>query len=156
MEKLKDANTNDTLSASVLLLVSILICIGSLYSLPYGAFKLPGPGFLPFWSGLLLGLMSLGLLVRSISRSRRSIGNLFSGGLRKPLFIFCSLLAYSLLFQTLGYVLCNFLFTASTVLLLERRRFVAFMTGSITAFASYLVFDIFLRIPLPKGVFSVF
>ena len=54
----------------VLLVLSLLICSASLSTLSYGHYHLPGPGFLPFWSGVLLGLLSLGLLFKSILQSK--------------------------------------------------------------------------------------
>ena len=54
----------DQWSGLFLLLVAVLICWGSL-RMPYGSLHNPGPGFYPFWLGILLAGMSLGLIVEA-------------------------------------------------------------------------------------------
>lgn len=78
MRKLEGINWRDCMSALVLLALSLLICFGSLYTLSYGHYYLPGSGFLPFWSGLLLGLMSLGVLGQINPAEEGKGGDFFS------------------------------------------------------------------------------
>jgi hypothetical protein len=46
-----------------------------------GTFHSPGPGFLPFWSGVALGAFSIILIVESIleKKAERKITNLWKG-----------------------------------------------------------------------------
>lgn len=157
MRKLEGINWRDCMSALVLLALSLLICFGSLYTLSYGHYYLPGSGFLPFWSGLLLGLMSLGLLAKSILQRKGKEEIFFLGNLNKPLYTLLTLIAYGLLFGILGHFLCNFLFMLFMLLMLERKKwFVAFGGGLVTALTFYLVFSVWLKLPLPRGIFVVF
>lgn len=61
----------DQWSGLFLLLLSALICWGA-YDLPYGKVRDPGPGFLPWWLGMILGMMSLALLLKSIWQEEKA------------------------------------------------------------------------------------
>jgi len=118
MEMREPINWKDGVSALVLLAPSLFICLGSLDNLSYGSYHRPGPGFLPFWKGLLIGLMSLGLLFKSIwPGGEAGGGKLFQGSFRKPLYALLALVAYGLLFDLLGYFICNLLFMIFMILL---------------------------------------
>jgi hypothetical protein len=149
----KDINRKDATSALVLLALSLFICFGSLYTLAYGNYHRPGPAFLPFWTGVLIGLMSLGLLVKSIWLDGGPGKKFFQGSFRKPLFVLLALIAYGLLLVILGYFICNFLFMTFMILLMEKKKwYVALGSGLITALAFYVVFSVWLQVPLPRGV----
>lgn len=153
MGRAKGINWQDGISALVLLALSFFICFGSLASLAYGSYHRPGPGFLPFWAGVLIGLMSLALLVKSIWLDAGSGRKFFQGSFRKPLFALLALIAYGLLFFILGYFICNFLLMIFMILLMEKKKwYVALGSGLITALAFYVVFSIWLQVPLPRGV----
>ena len=153
MKNAAGINWKDGMSALVLLALALSICIGSLATLSYGNYSRPGPGFLPFWTGVLIGLMSLGLLVKSIWQGGGSGGKFFQGSFRKPLFALLALIVYGLLFVILGYFICNFLFMIFMILLMEKKRwYVALGSGLITALAIYVVFSVWLQVPLPRGL----
>ncbi len=153
MRNLEGIDWRDTVSALVLLALSLLICSASLSTLSYGHYHLPGPGFLPFWTGLLIGLMSLGLLVKSIWQGGGVGGKFFQGSFRKPLYALLALIAYGLLFVILGYLICNLLFMIFMILLMEKKKwYVAVGSGLITALAFYGVFSVWLQVPLPRGI----
>ena len=152
MGRAKGFNAKDGISALVLLVLSVLICFGTLANLSYGNYHRPGPGFLPFWTGVLIGLMSLGLLVKSIWQGGGLGGKFFQRSFRKPLFALLALIAYGLLFVILGYFICNFLFMIFIILLMEKKKwYVALGSGLITALAFYVVFSVWLQVPLPRG-----
>jgi len=146
-------NWEDGISALVLLALALLICFGSFSTLAYGNYHRPGPGFLPFWTGVLIGLMSLGLLVKSIWLDGGPGRKSFQGSFRKPLFALLVLTAYGLLLVILGYLICNFLLMVFMILLMEKKKwYVALGSGLITALAFYVVFSVWLQVPLPRGV----
>jgi hypothetical protein len=91
--------------------------VGAFFSLyactiEIGAWNEPGPGFLPFWAGITLALMSTALLVKNWDRK----------GPVRPSFLpeavswkrvsatFIALIAYNLVFDVLGFTLTTFLF----------------------------------------------
>src|SRR3990172_6808997 len=41
------------------------------FSLGLGSVQRPGPGFFPFWGGVVLGLLSLPLLIRALGAAER-------------------------------------------------------------------------------------
>jgi putative tricarboxylic transport membrane protein len=55
----------DRVSATLLLLFSVLV-IFEARALPYWTANAPGPGFVPFWLGVMLAGASVALLVRTI------------------------------------------------------------------------------------------
>ena len=152
MGRAKGINWKDATSALVLLALSVFICFGSLSTLAYGNYHRPGPAFLPFWTGVLIGLMSLGLLVKSIWLNGGPGGKFFQGSFRKPLFALLALIAYSLLLLIVGHFICNFLLMTFMILLIEKKKwYMALGSGLITALAFYVVFNIWLQVPLPRG-----
>ncbi len=54
----------DQWSGLALLILGALIGLGSA-RLPYGNVHNPGPGFLPLWLGVILGVMALALLLKA-------------------------------------------------------------------------------------------
>ncbi len=145
----------DSVSAVVLLILALAICIGSTATLPYGSYHRPGPAFLPFWTGILIGGMSLALLVQSLlQKPARSPQKGASTNLKKPAYALLALILYGTLFGTLGYFVCNFLFMAFMVLLLDKKKwYLALGIGVVTAVVFYLIFGVWLQVPLPRGIF---
>src|SRR5271157_5879786 len=156
MVKPRGVNWKDGMSALVLLSLSLLICIASLSTLSLGHYYHPGPGFLPFWSGVLLGAMSLGLLVKSILQGNGSLGKFLWRGLYKPICALLALIIYGLLFETVGYFICNFLLMVFMIKILERKKWpLAVGAAFLTALSFYLVFSIWLKLLLPRGILGL-
>jgi len=152
-----EINRKDALSALFLLAFSIFICFTSLSTLSYGHFHLPGPAFLPFWSGVLMGAMSLGLLVKSIMQAKEAVQISFRGWSGKPLYILLALIAYGLLFGIIGSFFCNLFFMIGMILLFKGKRwFLAIGGGLVTALGFHLVFSFWLNVPLPRGILGIF
>jgi putative tricarboxylic transport membrane protein len=157
MRKSGGINWKDGTSALVLLALSLVMCSTSLFTLSYGHYYLPGPAFLPFWSGLLLGLMALVLLIKTIWKGQGARGDFLAGKLNKPLFTLLALITYGLLFDILGYLLCSFLFMVFMLLMLKRGKWLfAVGGGFITALSFYLIFSLWLKVTLPTGIFTIF
>ncbi len=143
----------DGVSALVLLIIALAICFGSMATLSYGTYHSPGPAFLPFWTGILIGAMALALLVQSIFQKTRLPQKLSSASLKKPGFALLALILYGLLFGVLGYFICNLLFMGFMVLLMEKKKwYTALGIGLVTALGFYVVFGIWLQVPLPRGI----
>ncbi len=144
----------DSVSAVVLLILAFAICIGSTATLSYGSYHRPGPAFLPFWTGILIGAMSIALLAQSLLRSPRLPRGRPSASLKKPAYALLALILYGVLFGVLGYFICNLLFMGFMVLLVEKKKwYTALGIGVITALVFYFVFGVWLQVPLPRGIF---
>jgi putative tricarboxylic transport membrane protein len=119
-------------------------------SLGLGSLHRPGPGFFPFWGGVVLGLLSILLVIRSPARDAPGAARLRPES-AKPAVATGAVLGYLLLLEVLGFVPVTFLF----LLLLFRlgRRSWAFSAASAGAGAagSYVLFQLWLKTQLPTG-----
>lgn len=150
-------NRQEVLGGLFWLGISIFVCIQSLKS-DIGRLHAPGPGFLPFWSAVVLGLFAIILIVVSNVRKhlKAKIADLWKGmEWQKVFWVVCSLFLYTLLLSKLGYLIATFglmLFATATI---ERRRIGwHFLIALVIVLASYLIFDVFLDTKLPKGFFG--
>lgn len=135
------------------LLVFAAIAAYESTKLPFGTVRNPGPGFLPWWAGLALGLLSLTLLGQAlISRPETREAR---GRVLKVVGLLAALGAYVLLLEPLGYPLCTFLLVLFMLRVVDPHRWVmAFSIATIAAVGSYVVFAIWLKVPLPPGLLA--
>jgi putative tricarboxylic transport membrane protein len=147
----------DRIAAVFFLLVGAFF---SLYSstIEIGAWNEPGPGFLPFWGGMVLGMMSLFLLASSWKPK---------GLVRPPFFpenaswqrasaTFAALVAYNLVFDILGFTLTTFLFVGFLVKFIFPQSWLRSLIVAVSAaILARLLFVNFLQTQLPKGFWGV-
>ncbi len=131
--------------------------------LPYEAEYGPGPGFLPFWLGLSLVVLSVFLLREA--RAGRTVEDTapdnegdaqtrffqFGPGALTPwLIFFVSMLAVSLFFEQLGFALSIGLFMLVTMRWVARRSWLSTIVFAlVTPIVLYLGFVRILMVPLP-------
>ena len=144
--------SRDLTSALFWLAIAIFFSIEGLTQLKLGTMRQPGPGFFPFWAGVVLGVLSLILLLKSLkNRERLSLSGLKSS---KFLLATGAILAYLLLLETLGFVTITFLF----LFLLLRIEYKGWMFSALCALfgalASYAIFQLWLKTQLPAGPFG--
>ena len=122
------------------------------HALKLGTLNSPGPGFFPFWGGVVLGLLSLVLLATTL-RTRPAIALSAFRSLRL-LVVVVALLGYVVLLEPLGFVIVTVLFLL-LLFRLERRGW-AFSALSALAgtVASYALFQMWLKTQLPVGPFG--
>ena len=132
--------------------------IGSI-SLGVGTLHKPGPGFMPFLTGILLG--SLGLLLAVSHIGKRSGAK---GGEGVSLRQFwgkgaCSLAVsflYAFSLDLLGFIVATFLLFLSLFKIMGVRRwFTPILISFLAVSVSYLIFDVWLRIEFPRGILSI-
>ena len=110
-----------------------------------------GPAFLPFWTGIVLAACGLWLCARPDADPDVS-WPAFRGFARAAAGLVL-LLLYALALQPLGYLISTAIFLVITILLLEPvRPTSALVVGIGSAAFLFLVFRVWLRIPLPGGV----
>jgi putative tricarboxylic transport membrane protein len=110
-----------------------------------------GPAFLPFWTGIVLAACGLWLCSRSAADAEVSWPA--SRGFARAASGFVLLLLYALALQRLGYLVSTAVFLVVGILLLEPvRRVRALVVGVASAAFLFLIFRVWLRIPLPGGV----
>jgi putative tricarboxylic transport membrane protein len=115
-----------------------------------------GPGFLPFWLSVGLGITSAALLVRAVALPGRLFDPAFfpdrAGGMRLILVLAGYLLAI-LLMKPLGMPVSMAILTAATMPVFGSRNGKAIvLTTLLTLLGVYLIFGRWLGVPLPMGV----
>ncbi len=136
-----------------------IICVLALqYGL--GSFRAPGPGFVAFLSGILIGgVGAVMILSKSISMGRaEGTARGESSGIRavslRPLvYTLIFLIAYAILMDPLGYIVSTFLAMFGLFFDRERKNWLWSSFFSISAsLVSYLVFEVWLHCQLPRGI----
>jgi len=137
------------------LAVGIVIAISSLkYGL--GTLHEPGPGFITFFAGSILALLSLSLFFSSL-RDQKDQGGFQSlwVGLKplKVLYVIILLVAYTFSVKPIGFLISTFLllFLLFRVKGTYRLKTILLMSLLVTV-GSYIVFEIWLKAQLPKGI----
>jgi hypothetical protein len=129
-------------------------------STQYGLGRLgdPGPGFLPFFSSVCIGLLSFGELLSGIRKVKRQNKLEFKLGpsWQKAIYLMgVSFLYTSTLLNRLGYVVSTTLWLISILWIGDIRSWktILLITG-LVIIISYFLFEKMANLPLPKGVFG--
>ena len=119
--------------------------------LPFGTVHSPGQGFFPWWTSAAVVLLALVLLFQSLA-SRSSTAQEGPGRIAKVALLLVVLVAYTFLLDLLGYLLCTFLLVLFMLRAIDPQRWtVALGMAAVTAVGSYVVFAVWLSVPLPRG-----
>jgi putative tricarboxylic transport membrane protein len=121
--------------------------------MPMGTLGHPGAGFLPFWVGAALALMSVSLIVRSL-RAREDPGDDGSAGRdrQRMVGVLAGLVLYSLLLEPVGFLAVTWLLLTGLARLLEAPGWpAAVVFGALGTAGSYGLFGLWLGVPLPRG-----
>jgi len=135
------------------LVLALATCIEA-WRLTIGTFKNPGPGFLPFWAGTILVLLSLISLIKTATEKAEDTPSVWAGVNVLKLSIFVlALLLYVALLETLGFLLCTFLLLIFLFRAIEPYRWHVVLLASILSLAAvYGFFVRLLDVRLPAGV----
>jgi len=125
-----------------------------------GSVRAPGPGFVAFLSGILVGSVgAVMILSKSVSMGRGK-GTIRDAGLGIPAvslrplaYTMMFLIAYAILMDPLGYIVSTFLAMFGLFFDREKKNWLWSLFFSVTAsLVSYLVFEIWLHCQLPRGI----
>ncbi|MEO0250483.1 MAG: tripartite tricarboxylate transporter TctB family protein, partial [candidate division WOR-3 bacterium] len=145
------------LSGLFLILVSIGACVKA-YQLGMGSVNSPGPGFIPFCIGALLGLMSIYLCAHGIVQVVGGYKEraLFRGvAWKKSLLVAAMLGCYAAFFNLLGFLVSTFVLMLLLLWVVGRQRLLSSLIVSVlTAGGAHLLFVVLFGLPLPRGVLS--
>jgi hypothetical protein len=143
---------------SSVLWVAIGLAI-ALYSKKYGLGTLssPGPGFVPFLSGLAIALLAVVVLLQQLHKEgKESLKDLWAQ--RKwptVLLVMGVLVLYTIFLKTLGFLVTTFLLIAFLYRTMEPLGWRKVLFGAIvTALGSYAIFQLWLQAQLPEGIFG--
>lgn len=146
----------DIFSSLLWLLFGIYFTIKS-YSLGLGEWSRPGPGYFPFGAGLLFGIFSLSVFVKTLRRlplKEIAIQSHEQLQWQNMVLILFGMLAYTLLLKRIGFVLCTFFIVVLFIRVIARERwFKSIMTALVVTLTFHLFFNILLNAQLPSGIF---
>jgi len=132
--------------------LSLAVCLES-WRLNVGGFHTPGPGFLPFYTAIILGVLALISLVQTLKETEGSASPIW-GGVRwfKLGLMLASLFLYILLFNFLGFVLATFLLLLVLFRVIEPYSWrMVLISSLLTISGTYLFFVVLLESRLPRG-----
>ena len=141
------------------LFIGIGTCVMA-YRYKLGTIREPGAGLIPFGVAALLGLMSIGLCLRSLLPiiKAREEGERVPKGIAwgRMGLVLCALLGYGLAFDVLGFHLCTFLLMIVLLGVVGRQTLRLTLAVSLfTVLCVYLVFEVWLGCPFPRGPFGI-
>jgi len=147
----------DRVSSLVWLSFAFYIGIESL-RLPLGSWRDPGAGFLPLGAGICLAILSLTAFFQARSRVEEKTrkGWYSQEKWKSLLLILAVLFGYALFLDFLGFLISTFLLLVMLFRFVEPQRWVVSIGGSaLAAIASYVIFEIWLKTQLPKGILGI-
>ncbi len=119
----------------------------------------PGPGLIRFGVAALLGLMSVGLCIRSLlgaSRGNQEKGVFAGIAWGKIIMALCGLIGYGIFFNFLGFRISTFLLMVLFLSAVSRMKWRwALFTSLITVICAYLIFVTWLGCLFPTGPFGI-
>jgi hypothetical protein len=146
----------DQITSLVLLFLAVYISIES-SRLPLGSWRDPGAGFLPLGSGLCLGILSMVNYLQARFRKEDDVGgSWYSKDRWKSLIVILAVLfGYSLFLDFLGFLASTFILLLMLFRFVEPQKWAVAVGGSaLASVVSYVVFEIWLKTQLPRGIFG--
>ncbi len=149
----RSQNQYDRIAAIFFLIVGVFF---SLYarSVEIGTWQEPGPGFLPFWAGITIAIMSVFLLLNNLKKKGPVRPSFFpeSDSWKRVLATFIALILYNLVFDFFGFALTTFLFVGFLVKFIFPQSWVRTLIVAISAaILARLLFINLLETQLPRG-----
>jgi hypothetical protein len=145
---------NDVVTGFVLFVFGVAVFIGSM-SYQWGSLQEPGPGFLPRLASAILILLALFIIGGSLmKRGKISAQNFFPtrDAPTRVAIAVGAFFAFRLLFPILGLAPTTFLFFLLITRLLGHHSWgTSFIFSLLTTALSYLLFQVWLDIPMPKS-----
>jgi putative tricarboxylic transport membrane protein len=141
----------DAIAGGALLVLAAAALVESA-RLPLGTVHNPGEGFYPALLSAALLVLAAVLLVRALL-ARTAHAETQHGHVGRVVALLLGLGVYSVLLEPVGYPICTFLLVLT--LLTPRTRsevLPALVLAAIASGASYVLFAVWLKVPLPPGL----
>ncbi len=151
--------SSDRIASVVLMLFGLAVVFESTKLVYTAEFGRPGAGFFPFWLGVAIAVLSVILFFNSRLKS----GELDRPGpltqprrLRKPAIVVGSMFIMAFLLQPMGFLVTIALWLGFVVVVVEGYRWLAGVPIALLgALGFYMVFEVWLGVPLPIGVLGI-
>jgi putative tricarboxylic transport membrane protein len=136
-----------------------LVSIYGSTRLGLGALREPGSGFLPLIAGCFISLMAVFLFLNSFLRKQKTQAKLSPFWVEvhwhRPLIISLLTFGFVLVLERLGFILAGFFLLVILFKGVEKFSWKkAMIIPTITLGLTYLLFNVFLKASLPKGIFG--
>ncbi len=145
---------------SCLFLMGIGVFVGIMsLRMGIGHLELMGAGFMPFLASIVLFSLALVVFVAEIkgsSRDEEKNAPMEWSDLRRPVLLLVGLIVYALILMTFGYLVTTFLLVFFMFFMTDTRKWRKDVAiAAVIVILSYLIFDKWLRLQLPPGVFRI-
>jgi putative tricarboxylic transport membrane protein len=147
----------DRLSSLFLLAVGGTVIYFSM-ALGVGSVTEIGPGFIPFWCGVILCILSLGVLLQVRKAARKSkqptVMELWAGeNWSKPVIVAFLIVAYIVLFNRLGFIFDTTIFLMALLRTIKPVKWgITIGTAIAISLITFVVFDLWLKVQLPHQI----
>ena len=145
----------EKVTSLLLILFAVLIGFES-RKYPLGTIDNPGPGFLPLIVGVVMAIMAIALAMRVWKNGTAKVHRPFwpeKEGLSKVFLTFVAILLFTALLEITGYMMNIFFLFLILLRPIGRQKWIWSISISMGAtLVSYLLFDKWLMIPLPRGI----
>lgn len=115
----------------------------------------PGPGYFPFYIGVILCIAALGTLWQAVAKARR--GSVFADGtqLRRVLTVLVPALVYVGAIQLVGLYVASAVYIAGFMVVLGRFGVLrSVVTALVVSVTFYAMFELWFKVPLYKGSYD--
>ena len=146
---------SDSAWAVVLLSFALFVCYKA-GRYPLGTLGKIGPGFLPFYLGILLAALAVTILLRTIFAAAEMGAHVWKGfpgrKVLRVVFVLVCMAAYTFFLNKLGFMVATFFFTLILLKIAESYSWGAsiLIAGSASA-GNFLIFQVWLQGQFPKG-----
>jgi putative tricarboxylic transport membrane protein len=148
----------ELIGSAIWLLIAVSVMITSV-RLDIGEFSNPGPGFFPFWSALLLGVLAL-LMMGTIYYKKEAEVRVGETDLWKDYnwgkitVIIAALFAYCLVLPKLGYLMSTMALMVVLFYAGKMKPWAVIAGSMLAVLLSYCLFLYGLKTPLPRGIWG--
>ena len=143
----------DRFSSLFWVILSLVIAVHS-HRMGIGSVGNPGPGFIFFYTALFICLMAVLLLANSWAKKKKEAGPGVFENVHwvKVLLPFAYILLYAFALEKAGFIISTFFLIFLLLKTIEAKRWpVAVFVGIVASLGTYVMFELWLHVRLPKG-----
>ncbi len=149
-------NNSELWSGAVGLALAVFVTWQGL-KLGIGSIHDPGSGYVLFYTGLLMALFSLAIMIAGVTEGGATLGSLWAGTRwTKPLTVIACLAAFAVLLEPLGFLLAAIPLMLLLLRVIDPVRWTLAVPLAVLApLATWWVLKHALAIQLPSGMFGI-
>jgi putative tricarboxylic transport membrane protein len=144
----------DRISGIFVLLFAVVMGYQS-YRSGLGTLHKPGPGFLFFYTSIVLGCLSIVVIVRAFVQKEGESLSIFGPFKEywKAILVIVFSILYALLMEPIGFIPVTLAFFVVVLGVIEKKSWTyTILVSLLVTVAAYLLFEVWLKSQLPKGL----